>query len=67
LHIGSGQILVAGRIEDRNTLVPEIAYLGSKSENQIIGTVVEDEVLFGLQLTLSPCWTLKAKKNVCSY
>ncbi len=45
----SGKILVAGRIKDKNMLMPEVAYLGSNPENQIIGTVVEDEMLFSLQ------------------
>ncbi len=45
----SGGILINGKARQRNTFAPEVAYVGPNPENQIIGSVVEDEVLFGLQ------------------
>ncbi len=44
-----GRVFIHNNPKQRRHIVPEVAYLGSNPENQIISTVVEDEVLFGLQ------------------
>ncbi len=58
----SGKIFVHGKPKETNHLLPGVAYLGSNPENQIISTIVEDEVLFGLQFVSGD--DMRAKSNV---
>ena len=58
----SGKIFVHGKLKEANKLLPGVAYLGSNPENQIISTIVEDEMLFGLQFVSGD--DIRAKSNV---
>jgi len=47
----SGQVSVAGQLLKRGEISPQVGYVFSNPENQIVSSVVEEDVAFGLENT----------------
>ncbi len=44
-----GEVYIHGMKKEPGILMSRVVYLGSNPENQIVSSIVEDEILFGLQ------------------